>query len=148
MPAEEIDGLARQPRRTGKDGFEVDRTHQHEDRKDAEQKAEIADPVDHESLDRRCVGRRLLVPEADQQVAHETDAFPAEEQLDQIVGGHQHQHREGEQRQIAEEPRPVRILVHVADRIEMHERRNRVDHDQHDGRQRVDAQRPRHLQVT
>src|SRR5207245_5344652 len=41
------------------------------------------------------------------------DAFPAEEHLDQIVRGHQHQHRKGEQAEIAEEPRPVRILVHV-----------------------------------
>ena len=147
MPAEEINGLARKPGRARKNRLEVGRFQQHENGEDAERKTEIADAVDHESLDRRRIRRRLLVPEADQQVAHEPDAFPAEEQLDQIVRGHQHQHREGEQAEIAEEARPVRILVHVADGIEVHERGNGVHHDQHHGGQRVDAERPRHLQI-
>ena len=90
-------------------------------REDAEREAEIADAVDDEGLDRRGVGFRLVIPEADQQIAREADALPAEEQLHQVVGRHQHQHGEGEQRQIGEEARPVRILVHVADRIEVHE---------------------------
>ena len=80
-------------------------------REDAEREAEVADPVDDEGLDRGGVGLRLLVPEADQQIAREADALPAEEQLHQIVGRHQHQHGEGEQRQIGEEARPVRIVV-------------------------------------
>ena len=53
----------------------------------------------------------LLVPEADQQIGREAHAFPAEEQLHEVVGRHQHQHGEGEQRQIGEEARPVRVLV-------------------------------------
>ena len=89
----------------------------------------------------------FLVPEPDQQVARETDPFPAEEQLDEIVGRHQHQHRKGEQGQITEEPRPVRILVHVADRIEVHERGHCRHHHQHHGGERVDPQAPRYLQV-
>ena len=87
----------------------------------AEREAEIADAVDDEGLDRRGVGFRLVIPEADQQIAREADAFPAEEQLHQVVGGHQHQHGEGEDRQIGEEARPVRVLRHVADGIEVHE---------------------------
>ena len=53
----------------------------------------------------------FVVPEADQQIGREAHAFPAEEQLQEVVGRHQHQHGEGEQRQIGEEARPVRILV-------------------------------------
>ncbi len=147
MPPKEVNGLAGQTRRAREDGFKVGRADQHEDRKDAERKAEIADAVDHEGLDRGRVSRRLLVPEPDQQVTCKADALPAKEQLHQIIRGHQHQHGEGEQRQIAEEPRPVRVFVHVADRIEMHERRDGIDHHQHDGGQRVDPQRPRHLQI-
>ena len=105
-------------------------------------KAEIADPVDDEGLDGRGVGRRLLVPEADQQVGRKADAFPAEEHLHQVVGRHQHQHGEGEQRQIGEEARPVRIVVHVADRIDVDQARHRVDDHQHHRGQRVDAERP------
>ena len=40
-------------------------------REDAEREAEIADAVDDEGLDRGRVGLRLLVPEADQQIARE-----------------------------------------------------------------------------
>ena len=46
-----------------------------------------------------------VVPEADQQVRAQADAFPAEEQLHEIVGRHQHQHEEGEQAQIGHEAR-------------------------------------------
>src|SRR5450759_4846765 len=60
--------------------------------KDTERESEITDPVDHEGLDRRRVGFRLVIPEADQQIARETHALPAEIHLHQIVGGHQHQH--------------------------------------------------------
>ena len=83
-----------------------DRAGEHEDEEDAEREAEIADAVDDERLDRRGVGRGLLIPEADQQIGGEAHAFPAEEHLHEIVGRHQHQHGEGEQRQIGEEARP------------------------------------------
>ena len=66
----------------------------------------------------------FVIPEADQQIGGEADAFPAEEHLDEVVGGHQHQHREGEQRQIGEEARLVRVLLHIAPAVEVDERRD------------------------
>ncbi len=57
-------------------------------------------PVDQEGLDRGGIGAGLVEPEADQEVGAEAHPFPAEEHLDEIVGRHQHQHAEGEQRQI------------------------------------------------
>ena len=104
--------------------------------------AEIADAVDDESLDRRGVGGRLLVPEADEEIARQSDALPAEEHLNEVVGGHERQHREGEEREIREEARSMRILVHVADRIEMDERGDGVDDDEHHHGERVDPERP------
>ena len=88
------------------------------------------------------LARRLVVPEADQQVRGEADAFPAEEHLDQAVRRHQHQHREGEQREIGEEARLVRVLRHIAPAIQVDERRDAGDHHQHHRGQAVDAQRP------
>ncbi len=88
-----------------------------------------------------------MIPEADQQIAREAHALPAEEELHEVVGRHQHQHREGEQRQVGEEARPVRVLFHVADGIEVHEGRHRRDHHQHHGDQRIDADGPVDLQV-
>ena len=44
--------------------------------------------------------------------------------------------------EIGEEARDAGIVVHVADRIDVDQRRDAGDHDQHDGGQRVDPQRP------
>ncbi len=107
---------------------------------DAEGEAEVADPVDHEGLDRRGRGGGLLVPEADQQIGGQAHAFPAEEQLHEVGGGDQRQHGEGEQRQIGEEPRPAVVLGHVAPAVEVHEGRDRGHHHQHHRRQGVDAE--------
>ena len=51
----------------------------------------------------------FLVPEPDEQIAHQPHTFPAEEQLHEVVRGHQHQHRESEQGQIGKETRAVWI---------------------------------------
>ena len=104
--------------------------------------AEIAHAVDDECLDRGGIGRRLAEPEADQQIGCQAHAFPAEEHLQQVVGRHQHQHREGEEREIGEEARLVRLLVHIAPAIEVDEAGHAGNHHQHDRRHRVDAQRP------
>ncbi len=77
---------------------ELDRAEEAEAGHDAEREAEIADPVDHERLDRRVVGAALLEPEADQQVGRDAHAFPAEEELQEVVRRHQREHREGEER--------------------------------------------------
>ena len=112
------------------------------DAEDAEREAEVADAVDDEGLDGRGVGGRAVVPEPDQQVGEEADALPAKEHLHEVVGRHQHQHGEGEARQVGEEARPRRVLVHVADGVDVHERGHRRDDDEHHRRQRVDAEGP------
>ena len=126
----------------GEDRVEVDRGEEIEDAKNAEREAEVADAVDDEGLDRGGVRRGPVIPEADQQIGREADALPAEKHLQKIVGRHQHQHGEGEERQIGEEARLVRVVRHVADRVDVHERRDGVDDHQHHDRQRVDAERP------
>ncbi len=113
----------------------------------AEHEAEIADAVHHEGLDGCGIGRWLLEPEPDEQIACQSDAFPAEEHLDQIVGSHQHQHGEGEERQIGEEAWLIRVFVHIAPAIQMDERGHRVDDHEHDRGQRVHAQGPVEGQV-
>jgi hypothetical protein len=66
------------------------------DQRDAEQKPEIADAIHQEGFQIRINRGRPRVPEADQQIGHQTDGFPAEKELEKIVAHHQHQHREGE----------------------------------------------------
>ena len=103
--AEDVNRRMRKSRRGGENLVEADRTGQLENEEDAEQEAEVADAVDDEGLDRGGVGGGLLVPESDQQVRGEADAFPTEEHLQKIVGGDQRQHGEGKEREKGEEPR-------------------------------------------
>ena len=142
LPAEEVDRRADRRRRLAEHRVEIERAEDHEHREDAERKAEIADPVDDKGLDRGVVRRFAVVPEADQQVGAEPDAFPAEEQLHEVVGRHQHQHEEGEQAQIGHEARDARIMRHVADRIDVDHRRDDGHDEDHHARQRVEPQRP------
>ena len=51
-------------------------------------------------LAKMAVGREI--PESDQQVGDQTHGLPAEEELHEVVAHHQHQHGEGEQRDVAE----------------------------------------------
>ena len=85
-------------------------------------------------------GRGTREPEADEQVGHQSHRLPAEEQLQEIVRHHQHQHREGEQRDVAEKPLVTGIVVHVADGVDVHHERNEGDHAPSSRRQRVDQE--------
>jgi hypothetical protein len=62
---------------------------------------------------------KAFVPVADEQIGTESDGFPEDKELKQVVRHHQHQHREGEERDIAEKPCVPGISVHVADGIDM-----------------------------
>ena len=60
VQAQEVKGLADEARRLREDGVEIDRAGEREDRENAERKAEIADAVDDEGLDRGRIGFRLV----------------------------------------------------------------------------------------
>ena len=146
---EEMQVGFRQRRRSGKDIVKLDAVGQIEQRKDAKGKAKVADAVDHKGLDRGGIGGGLTVVEPDQKVGGNAHAFPAKEHLYKVVRRHQREHGKGEERQIGEETRPVRlirtpvvVMGHVAERIEVHERGNRVDDDQHDRGQTVHPDAP------
>jgi hypothetical protein len=126
---------------------ELDRAEHPEHGHDAQRKAEVAHAVDDEGLDGRGVRGRLVEPEADQQVGGQAHAFPAEEQLHEVGRRHQHQHGEGEERQVGEEPRPPVVLGHVPPAVEVDERRDGGHDDHHDGRERIHSHRPGGLEV-
>ena len=126
----------------GQDRFELHRTEDEEYGHDAQCEAEVTHAVGYEGLDGRVVRRLLRVPETDQQVGREAHAFPAEEELDEIVRHDQRQHREGKQRQVGKEARPVRIFAHIAPGIEVHEAGDARDNGHHHNRKRVDTDRP------
>ena len=110
------------------------------DQRDAQQKAEVAHAIDQERLEIGEDGGGARVPEADQQVGHQANRFPAEEQLQEVVGHHQHQHREGEQRDVAEKALVARVIVHVADGVDVHHQGHEGHHQHHERGQRVDQE--------
>src|SRR5215470_17348623 len=137
MKAQELHGLADLVGRRGEYRVVLDGVEQGENREDAKREAEIADAVDDEGLYRGRVSRRLVIPEADQEIGRETDALPAEEELEKIVGRHQRQHGESEEREISEESGPARVVLHIADGIEVHEARDIGHYHQHHGSEYV-----------
>ena len=74
----------------------------------------------------------------DEQIGTETDCFPEDEELKQVVRHDQHQHREGKEGDVAEEAGIARISAHVSDGIDVDERTDGCDQEQHHSSQPVD----------
>src|SRR5574341_1847105 len=107
----------------------------------AQNETEIADAIDDESLvagDRVVV---ILIPEADQQVGAQPDAFPADEQKQQILAHHQQQHEKNEQVQVDEKARHALVMVHVTEGIDVNQKADAGDDQRHHRGQRVDLKR-------
>ena len=87
--------------------------------------------------------------EADQQVRAEAHAFPADEHHQEVRAEDEHEHERGEQVQVGEVAGElgVALLVHVGRRVDMDQRSDAGDHQDHDRRQRVDPQGERHREV-
>src|SRR5437867_7935515 len=105
---------------------------------DAEAEAEVAHTVHDERLLPRLGRRRTRVPEPDQQVRAEPHRFPEDVQEQEVAGDDEHRHREHEQVQVREVTRVTRIAVHVADRVEVNERADARDDEEHHAGERVD----------
>ncbi len=80
------------------------------------------------------------VPEADQQVAAEADALPAEVEEQQVVGQHQHQHRGDEEVHVGEEAAVAVVVAHVLGRVEVDEKADEGDDQHHQTRQRIEVE--------
>jgi hypothetical protein len=103
------------------------REHQH----DGERQAEVADSVDDERLCRGCSRRRLVVPEADEQVRRQADAFPPDVKRQVVIGQDKQQHRRHEKVHVREEPSPSGVVRHVADGVDVNQRTDPGD-EQHE----------------
>ena len=112
---------------------------------DSQQKEDIADARGEKSFLGRRRRRRLLIPEADQQVRGESDDLPAHEQQQQAVRDHHAQHRSGKEREKAEEARKILVVRHVADGVDEDQQANEADHHQHHRRERIEHPTQVHL---
>ena len=117
-----------------------------EQQEQAGQERGVADPVRDEGLAAGVGVRGIGVPEADEEVGTEADALPADEEHRQGVGEHQHEHRRGEEVQVGEEARQIRVVVHVPERVEMDQEPHAGDHEEHDTGQGVETKGQVHPQ--
>ena len=128
-PVHRLRGDRRHVRRPGGEG-------QHED---SEQERDVAGLRGDERLDRRARVLLLLPPVPDQQVGTDAHQLPADQELEEVVGDHQVQHRRGEDGERCEVPRVAGVSMHVRGRIDLDAQRYQCDHDEHHRGQTVDV---------
>ena len=139
-PAGFRDGHRREGGRLGEHFRIVEGARKRSNQTDAEQEAEVTHAIDEKSLHVCEDRRRTGVPETDQQIRDEAHRFPTEEQLEEVVGHHEHQHRERKQRDVAEEALVTRIFRHVPDGVEVHHQGHEGHDEHHHDRQVVDQE--------
>ena len=141
-------GLHRHVRRRLGHRAEVERAEREEHEEDAENEAPVADAVDDERLLARVRRALLLVPVADEEVRAETDALPADEHDQEVAPQNEGEHEEAEEVQVAEEARYAapRLVLDVADRVDVDQEADAGDDEQHHRRQRIERERPVHAE--
>ena len=104
----------------------------------AQHQSHVADYVDHECLQPGPGGGGPPVPERDQQVGSGADERPSHDQQNEVARQHQQQHREDEVVEVAEVAPEAPVLPHVGDRVQVDQRRDAGDDEDHEHRQRID----------
>ena len=128
--------------------LEIERAEELEQPEHPEHEAEVADAVDDKRL-LAGVGRgRLREPEADQQIRTQPDTFPADEHHREARAEHQHEHERRKQVQIREVARELGVVlrVHVRRRVQVDQRPDAGDHQNHQGRERIEVERERNIE--
>ena len=111
-----------------------------DDQKQRDQKSEVADAVDDERFLARRRRRIFREPESDQQIRRQAHALPADEHHQVVVGQHQRQHEEHEQVQVGEEAVVAGVVPHVADGVDVDQKSDSGDDQQHDQRKLIEIE--------
>ncbi len=139
-PGQQVDGRPRLPGRLAEDGRIIQGPEGQKDEQHPQAESEVSDAIDHEGLGGGVARRFLLVPMGDEQVGAKAHGLPAKEQLQEVVGHDQHQHRKGEQGHVGEEPGVSLVAVHVSDGVEIHQTADGGHQHQHGRGEGVDIQ--------
>ena len=118
--------------------LEIDAAERPEDEHDSQGESEIANTIDDECLLAGIGGALLAEVETDEQIGTEPDAFPTHKHQEEIVGENQHQHREHEEIQISEETVVALFMRHVASGVNVDEKADSGDDENHHAGQLVE----------
>ena len=107
-------------------------------RKMAEKEARVADAVHHKGFRGGLCGGDLVVVIADQEIGTESHPFPADKEHHIVVPHDEEQHGDHEEVHVGEESREPILSVHVADGVDVNQKSDSRDDEQHDARERID----------
>ena len=117
--------------------LDVERAQAVEQKKQADCHGGVAHTGHDEGLSRRAPVHRILVPEADEQITAQADAFPAEIQQQEVVRQQQRHHGGHEQVHVGEEAAVTFVVSHEFRGIEVDQEAHERDHQHHDQRKSV-----------
>jgi hypothetical protein len=131
------------------DLLEIERGEALEDGEHAEDESEVANPIDDERFLAGVGCRLLAIPEANQQIRAESDAFPPDEHHEEVRAQNEHEHERREQVQVREVARVLgaRLLVHVGGRVDVDQRADAGHDENHDRGQRIERERETDAEV-
>ena len=139
-------GMTRQRRQSRCDLAENNRAGRHPDHQNPEHESEIADAIGDERFFRRVRRGVAIEPMADQHIGAKADQLPEDEQHHEIVRQNDAEHREHEERQCREIAGLACIIPHVAERIDMDQRSDARDHEEHRLAQTIEDKAKRDLE--
>ena len=97
----------------------------------ADEQADVADPVGEEGLEGGVGVGLVFPPVSDQHERADADELPAHDDLKDVVAEHHEQHRGREQAQEGEEVGVAAIAGHVVGAVDVDEKRDERDDEQH-----------------
>ena len=80
--------------------------------------------------------------ESDEEVAAGAHALPADKKKEEVVRQHQHKHRKHEQVQVTEEAVVAAFVRHVAGGVNVNQKSDAGDDENHYARERIDLESP------
>ena len=114
------------------------------DHQDPEHESEVADAVGEKGF----LGGRgrgvAFEPMPDENIGSEADELPKNKEHDEIVREHDAEHGKHEERESGEVARLAFVAPHVAERVDMNQRANARDEDEHHAAQIVQNKTERH----
>ena len=139
---EEEGGPGEQGVGRGFDGGEPEGAEDAEEEEEGHEVAGVPEAVHEERFHGGVAGGLAFEVEADEQIAREADAFPADEQQEIVVGHHQDEHEEDEEIEAAEVAVEAAIVLHVGDGVDVDEEADAGDHEDHDGAEGIEEIAP------
>jgi hypothetical protein len=129
--------VACQDRYARRDLGENNGARRHPNHQDPEHESEIANARGDECFVGRICGGVTIKPVADQHIRGKAHQFPKDEQHDEIVREDDAKHREHEQRQCREIAGLAFVVPHVTQRIDVNDRSNTGNQNDHCLAQRI-----------